>query len=66
MVGYDGSLWEGRQLIYRSGATGGYDNGIQNNVGNIAVSLWGATTQVLVQSVRTLLRPSCLVRLGCF
>lgn len=41
MVGYDGSLWEGRQLIYRSGATGGYDNGIQNNVGNIAVSFMG-------------------------
>lgn len=41
LVGYDGSVWEGRELIYRSGATGGYDNGIQNNVGNIAVSFMG-------------------------
>jgi N-acetylmuramoyl-L-alanine amidase len=41
LVGYDGSVWEGRQLIYRSAATGGYDNGIQNNVGNIAITFMG-------------------------
>jgi hypothetical protein len=36
MVGYDGSLWEGRGLILRSGATGG-----GNNDGNLAVSFVG-------------------------
>jgi hypothetical protein len=35
LVGYDGSLWEGRNLAYYSGATGG------NNEGNIAVSYLG-------------------------
>ena len=36
MVGHDGSLWEGRPLDYRSGATGG-----GNNDGNIAISSMG-------------------------
>jgi hypothetical protein len=36
LVGYDGSLWEGRSLALRSGATGG-----GNNDGNIAVSFLG-------------------------
>ena len=36
LVGYDGSLWEGRALNLFSGATGG-----GNNDGNIAVSLMG-------------------------
>lgn len=36
LVGYDGTLWEGRQLIYYSGATGG-----DNNDGNIAVCFLG-------------------------
>ena len=36
LVGYDGSLWEGRALNYYSGATGG-----GNNDGNIAISHLG-------------------------
>jgi hypothetical protein len=36
LVGYDGSLWEGRALDWLSGATGG-----GNNDGNIAVSFMG-------------------------
>jgi hypothetical protein len=36
LVGYDGSLWEGRPLTFYSGATGG-----GNNDGNIAVSYLG-------------------------
>lgn len=36
LVGYDGSLWEGRNLNYYSGATGG-----GNNNGNIAISHLG-------------------------
>jgi MYXO-CTERM domain-containing protein len=36
LVGYDGSLYEGRPLQYRSGATGG-----DNNDGNIAVCFLG-------------------------
>lgn len=36
LVGYDGSLWEGRPYDYYSGATGG-----GNNDGNIAVSFLG-------------------------
>jgi hypothetical protein len=36
MVGYDGSLWEGRGLVLRSGATGG-----GNNDGNLAVCFIG-------------------------
>jgi len=36
LVGYDGSLWEGRALDYYSGATGG-----GNNDGNIAISHLG-------------------------
>ena len=36
LVGYDGSLWEGRPLAYYSGATGG-----GNNDGNIALSFLG-------------------------
>ena len=36
LVGYDGSLWEGRPLEYYSGATGG-----GNNDGNIAVCFLG-------------------------
>lgn len=36
LVGYDGSLWEGRALDWMSGATGG-----GNNDGNIAVSFMG-------------------------
>ncbi len=36
LVGYDGSLWEGRNLNYYSGATGG-----GNNDGNIAISHLG-------------------------
>ncbi|MEQ1506718.1 MAG: peptidoglycan recognition family protein, partial [Myxococcota bacterium] len=36
LVGFDGSLWEGRPLAYTSGATGG-----GNNDGNIAVSFLG-------------------------
>jgi hypothetical protein len=36
LVGYDGSLWEGRSLSYYSGATGG-----GNNDGNIALSFLG-------------------------
>jgi endonuclease/exonuclease/phosphatase (EEP) superfamily protein YafD len=36
LVGYDGSLWEGRELTYQSGATGG-----GNNDGNIAVCFLG-------------------------
>jgi N-acetylmuramoyl-L-alanine amidase len=36
LVGYDGSLWEGRPYDYTSGATGG-----GNNDGNIAVSFLG-------------------------
>ena len=36
VVGYDGSLWEGRNLNYYSGATGG-----GNNDGNIAISHLG-------------------------
>jgi MYXO-CTERM domain-containing protein len=36
LVGYDGSLWEGRPLTYYSGATGG-----GNNDGNIALSYLG-------------------------
>lgn len=36
LVGHDGSLWEGRSLALRSGATGG-----GNNDGNIAVSFLG-------------------------
>ena len=39
LVGYDGSLWEGRPLSYLSGATGG-----GNNPGNIAVSYLGCYT----------------------
>ncbi|MCK6508156.1 peptidoglycan recognition protein family protein [Myxococcota bacterium] len=39
LVGYDGSLWEGRNLSYYSGATGG-----GNNDGNIAVSFLGCYT----------------------
>ena len=39
LVGYDGSLWEGRPLSYRSGATGG-----GQNTGNIAVSYLGCYT----------------------
>ncbi len=39
LVGYDGSLWEGRPLTYLSGATGG-----GNNPGNIAVSFLGCYT----------------------
>jgi hypothetical protein len=36
MVGFDGSLWEGRGLVFQSGATGGGNNG-----GNLAVSFIG-------------------------
>ena len=36
LVGYDGSLWEGRPYDYYSGATGG-----GNNDGNIAISFMG-------------------------
>lgn len=36
LVGYDGTLWEGRPLTYTSGATGG-----GNNDGNIAVCFLG-------------------------
>jgi N-acetylmuramoyl-L-alanine amidase len=36
LVGYDGSLWEGRPYDYYSGATGG-----GNNNGNIAISFLG-------------------------
>lgn len=36
LVGYDGTLWEGRSLALQSGATGG-----GNNDGNIAVSFLG-------------------------
>ncbi|MEQ1569889.1 MAG: phosphodiester glycosidase family protein [Myxococcota bacterium] len=36
LVGYDGSLWEGRSLAFTSGATGG-----GNNDGNIAVCFLG-------------------------
>ena len=36
MVGYDGSLWEGRPYGYYSGATGG-----GNNDGNMAISFMG-------------------------
>lgn len=36
LVGYDGSLWEGRALTYYSGATGG-----DNNDGNIAMCFLG-------------------------
>ena len=36
LVGYDGSLWEGRPYDYYSGATGG-----GNNDGNVAVSFLG-------------------------
>lgn len=36
LVGYDGSLWEGRPYDYYSGATGG-----GNNDGNIAISFLG-------------------------
>ncbi|MCB9745757.1 MAG: N-acetylmuramoyl-L-alanine amidase [Alphaproteobacteria bacterium] len=36
LVGYDGSLWEGRPLAYTSGATGG-----GNNPGNIAICFMG-------------------------
>ena len=35
LVGYDGSLWEGRPLTYTAGATGG------NNDGNIAICFLG-------------------------
>lgn len=36
VVGHDGSLWEARELVYYSGATGG-----GNNDGNVAVSFLG-------------------------
>ncbi len=36
LVGYDGTLWEGRELTYTSGATGG-----GNNDGNIAICFLG-------------------------
>lgn len=36
LVGYDGTLWEGRELTYTSGATGG-----GNNDGNIAMCFLG-------------------------
>lgn len=39
LVGYDGTLWEGRNLRYYSGATGG-----DNNDGNIAVCFLGCYT----------------------